>query len=70
MQTYLNPQFKDHSRNTTKNIIHKQFIQDNDILIQLFFSLLCRILLTSDVWIGPNNFSLLVFNYSLDKYKL
>ena len=56
MQTYLNPQFKGQSRNTTKNIIHKQFIQDKDILIQMFFSLLCRILLTSNVWIGYNNF--------------
>ena len=37
MQTYLNPQFKGHCRNTTKNIMRNQFIQDKDILIQIFF---------------------------------
>ena len=69
MQTYLNLRFKGHSRNTTKIIIHKQFIQDKDILIQLFFSLLCKISLTSNDQTNPNNFPY-VYNCLLDKYKL
>ena len=56
MQTYLNTQLKGHSKNTTKNIIHKQFIRDKDILIQMLFSLLYKILLTSNICTGLNNF--------------
>ena len=59
MQTYINPQIKSHFRNTTKNIIHKKIIQDKDILIQIFFSLLCKISLTSDVWMDQNKFAYL-----------
>ena len=52
----MNPQFKGHSRNTTKNIIYKTFKKDKELIIGMFYSLLCKISLTCDVWTCPNNF--------------
>ena len=56
VQDCLNPQFQGHSRNTTKNIIYKTFKKDKQDLMRIFFSLLCRVSLTCDVWTGPNNY--------------
>ena len=56
VQNYLNPQFKSHSRNTTKNIIYKTFKKDKELIIRMFYSLLYKISLICDVWTGPNNF--------------
>ena len=52
----LNPQFKGHSRNTTRNLIHKQFNEDKLKLIQTLGNLKCKVALTFDVWTDLTNF--------------
>ena len=51
----LDPQFK--SRNTTKNIIYKQYNEGKLKLIHIISNLKCKVALTSVVWTSPNKFS-------------